>query len=627
MSQLKIMSVAAAVATLLATGAFGQSTSGTSDNDGHYYDRHLIDVSNLRYFTEGSLIGDMMIHANAMFSAEDKWKMTLYQMIQARSNHHQARAAYQLSYIGVPIEDIHAIWQPNYIDSIENERLAAAFTFVDQLATLPGRVTAESHAMLRRHFVDRQIAELMDMVAFNAANALHDNILPIPTDQKTINWANENLAVVRWELGKNSSASADEQRAALFAGAFLEKAKAEILASWNRSDLSAPLASFESDWLNTITGYNISRVINDSDQDGVEDPFDSYPLDPSRWAEPGRIDRNLPDPSTPAFDVSAYDRPYFTAPKTDPSEVSFSDRINFDTEWTRQDGMGTSRIENYFAASDRALPIKFLWQVFVTYQLSSGCVHCQVHGTRWLYEYLEDEAEDGIVTEEAMQGIYDLFDFERSEKFPIAQKAALRFARDAGPLPTLTTPAHIEDLRRHYADRQIQEILMVLVAGGRLSAGQQGNITVTDRTSMAWALRTLPKMGWRPGSHLGLPQEQRRLFMSEIEPTVAAIVMSGGKLDFASEWVGKPVPLAVDGDGDGVEDAFDGFPADPTRWEDTDRDGIEDALDSDIDGDGLSNSLETQAGTFAYKPDSDGDGIIDPEELRLQTNPLDPRDF
>ncbi|MEL7151109.1 MAG: hypothetical protein AAGK71_10260 [Pseudomonadota bacterium] len=39
-----------------------------------YYDRHLIDVSNLRHLTEGSMIGDMMIHADAMFTAEAKWK-------------------------------------------------------------------------------------------------------------------------------------------------------------------------------------------------------------------------------------------------------------------------------------------------------------------------------------------------------------------------------------------------------------------------------------------------------------------------------------------------------------------------------------------------------------------------
>ncbi|MDX8348594.1 hypothetical protein SLH49_11410 [Cognatiyoonia sp. IB215446] len=617
------------IAKLLASACLSISTANAQDIPAAdeampYYDRHLIDISNLRYFTEGSMIGDMMIHANAMFDAESKWKMTLYQMIQAGSGHHQARSAFQLSHLGVPMEDILAVWQPNYIETIEDQRLKAAFTFVDQLSQLPGDVTANSHAMLRRHFVDRQIAELIEMIAFNAANAAHDNILPIPTDQATVSWANANLYSVGWTVGKNVSASAEEQRAALFAGELMENARQEILKNWKREDLSAPPAEFDSDWLNAVTGYNVSRVTMDSDQDGVEDPFDYYPIDHDRWAQPGIADLNLPDEKTPAFDVSAYDFTYYRPPMSTDTEVAFSDRINFDTQWMRQSGMGTSRIEDYFAAGDRALPMKFLWQVFVTFQLSSGCTHCQVHGTRWLYEFLQDEAPDGIVDEAALSSIYDLFDIERSQQFSPAEMAALRFARDAGPLPARTTAAHIEELRRHYSNREIQELMMVIISGARLSAGQQGNVTVTDRTSMAWALRALPKVGWRPGDHLGLPQEQRRLFMSEIEPTVMAILMSGDSLDFASEWIGKPVPIAVDADGDGVKDAFDGFPNDPTRWEDTDRDGIEDIADADIDGDGLSNEFEAQTMTFPYKADSDGDGVIDPEELRVGTDPLDP---
>ena len=301
-------------AILLSGVALGVSTAGAqevpaADRSMAYYDRHLIDVSNLRHLTEGSMIGDMMAHADAMFTAEAKWKTTLYQMVQAESAHHQARSAFQLAHMGVPLEDILTIWQPGYIDSIEDPRLKAAFTFVDQLSNLPARVTAESHAMLRTHFVDRQIAELIGMISFNAANAVHDSILPIPTDQATLDWANANLARAGWSVGKNMSSSPKEQRAALFAGEMMEDARQEMLRSWVRDDLSAPSAQFETDWLNAVMGYDISRNTMDSDQDGVEDPFDYYPVDHDRWAEPGIEEQNLPDGSVPPFDVAAYDDP------------------------------------------------------------------------------------------------------------------------------------------------------------------------------------------------------------------------------------------------------------------------------------------------------------------------------
>ena len=81
-----------------------------TDAEMRYYDRHKIDVSNIRDFYENLLIADAMIHSDAMFTAETKWKLTLYQMIRAGSKHHQARSAYQLSQLGLSIEEIVAIW-------------------------------------------------------------------------------------------------------------------------------------------------------------------------------------------------------------------------------------------------------------------------------------------------------------------------------------------------------------------------------------------------------------------------------------------------------------------------------------------------------------------------------------
>lgn len=91
----------------------------------------------------------------------------------------------------------------------------------------------------------------------------------------------------------------------------------------------------------------------------------------------------------------------------------------------------------------------------------------------------------------------------------------------------------------------------------------------------------------------------------------------------------------LDGDGDGIIDALESSSVD------TDGDGVNDEADPantdpcipnpnagpcDQDGDGLTNTQETGAGTNPTNPDTDGDGINDGDEVTAGTNPLDPCD-
>lgn len=72
---------------------------------------------------------------------------------------------------------------------------------------------------------------------------------------------------------------------------------------------------------------------------------------------------------------------------------------------------------------------------------------------------------------------------------------------------------------------------------------------------------------------------------------------------------------STDGDGDGVLDDRDNCPAVANGGqENLDGDGQGDACDDDVDGDGLSNSTETAAGSDPRSSDGDGDGIPDTVE-------------
>ncbi|MCG8539390.1 MAG: thrombospondin type 3 repeat-containing protein [Clostridia bacterium] len=616
-----------------ATAVFSAEAPRPPEDDmaAPYYDRHKIDIANLRDFYDGILMSDAIIHADAMFDAETKWKLTLRQMILTGSNHHQARSAYQLSLMSVPVGDILAIWSPDYVGSLKDDRLRVAFEYIEAISRRPADVTADTHAALRTHYIDRQIAELFELAGVNAMNVMHDSLLPIATDQETLDWARENLGPVGWKPGSNAAQSPEEQRARPFVGDALDAAYKEVISAWKPDDLAAIDPEFTTDWINHVTGYDVSRITFDGDKDGVEEPFDHYPEEYLRWEDPAADDANLPPASTPPFNAAAYDYPYYSPPIVPETKYPFSDRNKFDTEWTRQASLGTQKIETYFSYDDRALPLEEKWPIFFVYQLASGCVHCQSHGAFGYFDAVEDDYPyDNIPDEDlprVIARIHALFDFERSDLFTDAQKAAYRFARDAGKLPARTTSAHIEELRRHYSDREIQEIMTVLIAGAWLSSDMQSQVTVTDQLAMSWALKNLTSVGWRPGAHVGWPNEQRAYHMTEMADYAYAKMSSGDVIDQVSEWLASDVPLGVDTDNDGVEDDYDGFPTDPTRWADTDQDGREDSKDNDIDGDGISNRKEVSIGTFPYKADSDGDGVIDPVEIEAGTDPVDPHEF
>jgi len=109
--------------------------------------------------------------------------------------------------------------------------------------------------------------------------------------------------------------------------------------------------------------------------------------------------------------------------------------------------------------------------------------------------------------------------------------------------------------------------------------------------------------------------------------------------------VAKEVFPTTDTDGDGIEDAVEGY-GDPDgdlvpNFEDTDSDGdgLSDAqegmvdtdgdgtpnyLDSDSDNDGLSDKDEVALGTEVLNPDTDGDGLQDGYEVQNGTDPKVP---
>ncbi len=86
-----------------------------------------------------------------------------------------------------------------------------------------------------------------------------------------------------------------------------------------------------------------------------------------------------------------------------------------------------------------------------------------------------------------------------------------------------------------------------------------------------------------------------------------------------------PPPPPADTDGDGVNDALDAFPLDPTEWLDTDGDGVGNNADTDDDADGMPDSWELQYGLDPLVDDAnqdlDGDGVSNIDEYTTGGDP------
>jgi cell wall-associated NlpC family hydrolase len=90
--------------------------------------------------------------------------------------------------------------------------------------------------------------------------------------------------------------------------------------------------------------------------------------------------------------------------------------------------------------------------------------------------------------------------------------------------------------------------------------------------------------------------------------------------------------MQTDTDGDGLTDAFELAVGTDPMLADTDGDGLSDAVEVgvlgsdptvvDTDGDGLSDAWEAMIGTDPTRQDTDADGLVDSAETRYGTDPL-----
>ena len=134
-------------------------------------------------------------------------------------------------------------------------------------------------------------------------------------------------------------------------------------------------------------------------------------------------------------------------------------------------------------------PLKPL--IGIVSSIAAGCRYCQAHEA-------VDARERGV----ADRKIAEIWNFERSDLYDEAERAALRFARDASLVPNEVTAKHFEALRAYWDDGEIVEMLAVIGLFGFLNRWNDTMATPLEEEPMTFAHDRYGG-NWEPGKHAG----------------------------------------------------------------------------------------------------------------------------
>ena len=121
---------------------------------------------------------------------------------------------------------------------------------------------------------------------------------------------------------------------------------------------------------------------------------------------------------------------------------------------------------------------------------AAGCLYCQAHTAH--------TAHGMAVSEEKLKAA---FEFETSALFTDAERAALRVAAHGAMVPNAVTDEDFDELRKHYDDEEIVEIVTTLSLFGFLNRWNNTMATELEATPLRFAKGKLVHTGWEAGMH------------------------------------------------------------------------------------------------------------------------------
>lgn len=121
---------------------------------------------------------------------------------------------------------------------------------------------------------------------------------------------------------------------------------------------------------------------------------------------------------------------------------------------------------------------------------AAGCSYCQSHMTNLASIYKVSDEK-----------IAALWNFENSELFSDAERAAISLALKASRLPNEATDEDFDELKKYYNDEQIVEIVASVALFGYLNRWNDTMATELEQLPTQVADRVIGPVGWQQGKH------------------------------------------------------------------------------------------------------------------------------
>ena len=121
---------------------------------------------------------------------------------------------------------------------------------------------------------------------------------------------------------------------------------------------------------------------------------------------------------------------------------------------------------------------------------SAGCQYCMAHTAEGAHKQGIDE-----------QKLDAVWDYQTSPLFTAAERAALDVAVAAGSVPNAVTDEMFIDLKKHWSEDQIVEIVAAIAISGFYNRWNETMATPLEDESTNFAEDRLAKHGWTIGRH------------------------------------------------------------------------------------------------------------------------------